>query len=200
LQLLYLFTFDMKPIKSNLVLENDVVLLEPLSLQHYNGIKRVAFAEPELFQFMTSSIFNEVELDAFFEQAFRDRDQGKSFPFAVLDKHTRTIIGSTRYGNINASHNSLEIGWTWISKQYHHHGINKAMKYLLLLHAFEVLEVDKVLFKVNALNVQSRKAIENIGGVEYETIQQELNTIKRHTVCFKIEASDWAGIKFFVFE
>ena len=57
----------------------------------------------------------------------------------------------------------LHIGWTWIGKEFQGTGLNFQMKYLMLKYAFETLDFDKVEFRIDERNIQSRKAVEKIG-------------------------------------
>jgi RimJ/RimL family protein N-acetyltransferase len=44
--------------------------------------------------------------------ALRTQDQGSALPFATVERSSGTIVGSTRFGNIDHENMSVEIGWT----------------------------------------------------------------------------------------
>jgi len=88
---------------------------------------------------------------------------GRSLPFAVVNKADGKIIGTTRYCNIDSANRRLEIGHTWYAKSFQRTGVNTECKYLLLRHAFEELEAIAVEFRTNWFNHRSRNAILRLG-------------------------------------
>ncbi len=116
----------------------------------------------------------------------------------MIDKPTGRVIGSTRYGNIERVHHRLEIGWTWVARQWQRSAINTEAKYLLLRHAFETLKCIRVELKTDSLNESSRAAILRIGAREEGTFRNHMITASgriRHTVYFSILDSEWPGVK-----
>lgn len=179
-------------------LENKRVYLRPLQESDFALLRPVALANPELFRFMSTFIKSDDDLKRFIGQALSDREQGKSIPFIIIDKKTNTVAGSTRFGNLEEQHKRVEIGWTWLGKEFHNTGLNKAMKYVMLQHAFETMGLNRVEIKTNEHNQRSRRAIESIGG-QYEGLLRnhminEDGTI-RNTVYYSIIKEEWPGIK-----
>jgi RimJ/RimL family protein N-acetyltransferase len=179
-------------------LENKRALLRPLQEADLELLRTPALAQPELFSLMSTFINTEADLKRFIDQAISDREEGKSIPFIIIDKNTNKVAGSTRYGNVDERHKKVEIGWTWIAKEFHHTGLNKAMKYLMLEHAFEVLDMNRVEIKTNEMNQRSRRAIESIGG-QYEGLLRnhmvnEDGTV-RNTVYYSIIKEEWPDVK-----
>jgi RimJ/RimL family protein N-acetyltransferase len=116
----------------------------------------------------------------------------------LIDKASRRIIGSTRYGNIDRVHHRVEIGWTWVARQWQRSAVNTEMKYLLLRHAFETLKCIRVELKTDSLNERSRAAILRIGAREEGTFRNHMITASgriRHTVYFSILDSGWLDVK-----
>jgi RimJ/RimL family protein N-acetyltransferase len=180
------------------ILENKRVLLRPLQESDIALLRPVALAQPELFQFMSTFIKSDDDLKKFVFQAFSDREQGKSIPFIIIDKKTNTPAGSTRFGNLEEQHKRVEIGWTWLGEEFHNTGLNKAMKYVMLQHAFETMDLNRVEIKTNEHNRRSRKAIESIGG-QYEGLLRnhminEDGTV-RNTVYYSIIKEEWPEVK-----
>jgi N-acetyltransferase len=179
-------------------LENKRVLLRPLQEADIDHLRPVALAQPELFQFMSTFIKSDDDLKRFVLQALSDREQGKSIPFIIIDKRTNTTAGSTRFGNLEEQHKRVEIGWTWLGKEFHNTELNKAMKYVMLQHAFETMDMNRVEIKTNEHNQRSRRAIESIGG-QYEGLLRnhminEDGTV-RNTVYYSIIKEEWSEIK-----
>ena len=122
----------------------------------------------------------------------------RALPFATVDRASGRAIGSTRYGNIERVHHRLEIGWTWVARQWQRSAINTEAKYLLLRHAFETLKCIRVELKTDSLNERSRAAILRIGAREEGTFRNHMITASgriRHTVYFSILDSEWPDIK-----
>lgn len=179
-------------------LENKRVLLRPLQESDIDHLRPVALAQPELFQFMSTFIKSDDDLKRFILQALSDREQGKSIPFIIIDKRTNTPAGSTRFGNLEEQHKRVEIGWTWLGKEFHNTGLNKAMKYAMLQYAFETMGMNRVEIKTNEHNQRSRRAIESIGA-QYEGLLRNhmINDdgTARNTVYYSIIREEWRDVK-----
>src|SRR5690606_4403529 len=101
-------------------------------------------------------------------------------------------------GSISLKDLRLEIGWTWIDRATQGSGLNKHCKYLLLSYAFENLGIQRIEFKTDSRNIQSRKAIEKIGGV-YEGLLRNHTLLpdgyRRDTVYYSILKAEWEAVK-----
>jgi RimJ/RimL family protein N-acetyltransferase len=96
-----------------------------------------------------------------FELLFEDA-MASNGAFAVIDKETDKIIGSTRFHRIIESENAIEIGWTFLARKYWGGHYNRSMKQLMIDWALQF--VDNILFYVGENNIRSQKAVEKIGG------------------------------------
>jgi RimJ/RimL family protein N-acetyltransferase len=135
---------------------------------------------------------------AYIEAALNEEERGVSLPFAIVDKAAGRAIGSTRYGNIDRTNHRVEIGWTWIAREWQRTAINTEAKYLLLRHAFESLGCMRVELKTDSLNERSRAAILRIGAREEGVFRNHMVTASgriRHTVYFSIIDSEWPAVK-----
>jgi RimJ/RimL family protein N-acetyltransferase len=115
-----------------------------------------------------------------------------------VDKVSGKAIGSTRFGNIDVINKRAEIGWTWITPQFQRTFVNTEAKYLMLKHAFEVWECNRVEFKTDALNEKSRNAILRIGAKQEGIFRQHVITYSgrlRDSVYFSIINSEWPEVK-----
>ncbi len=119
-------------------------------------------------------------------------------PFIIIHKPSNTIVGSTRYFNIDHQNNRLEIGHTWIAKSYRRTAVNTESKFLLLEYAFERLKCIAVEIRTDALNTISRKAIERLGAKE-DGILRSHKIMRagriRNTVCYSIIQPEWSPVK-----
>ena len=82
---------------------------------------------------------------------------------AVLDIETGKIIGSSRFHGYSERVNEVEIGWTFLAREYWGGKYNGELKRLMLRHAFRF--VDRVVFLIGPQNLRSQKAIEKLGAV-----------------------------------
>ena len=178
-------------------LQGRYVRLEPLQSAHVPGLAAVGL-DPELWRWIPTQVRTTEEMAAYIETALEEQRRGVSLPFALVEKSTGRLIGSTRYGSIERAHRRVEIGWTWVARQWQRTAINTEAKYLLLRHAFETLGCNRVELKTDSLNERSRAAILRIGACEEGTFRNHMITSAgriRHTVYFSIIASEWPGIK-----
>ncbi|MFI5280456.1 MAG: GNAT family N-acetyltransferase [Gemmatimonadales bacterium] len=179
------------------VLTGRFVRLEPLTLEHVPALLAVGL-DPELWRWIPTQVTNAREMREYVETALDERRRGVSFPFAIVDQKSGTVIGSTRYGNIALEEGRIEIGWTWYAPAFQRTAANSEAKLLLLTHAFDVLGLNRVEFKTDALNEKSRRALARIGAVEEGTFRRHRITASgriRDTVYFSIIKEEWPGTK-----
>lgn len=183
----------------DIILENTKIRIEPLKMIHFYELLPIALKHPNLLQFSPSPFGSEDLLKSNFNQSIEDRANNIRFPFVIFDKVKKKFIGSTSFGNISIKDKRLEIGWTWIDKDSQGTGINKQCKFLLLSYAFNQLAIERVGFRTDSRNMQSRKAIEKIGGI-YEGILRSdtlmLDGHRRDTVCYSILKSEWESAEY----
>lgn len=180
--------------KENIVLENKRVRLEPLSDIHLIELLPIAINHPNLLKYSPSPFGTEEQLQENIRKAIDSRADKQRYPFVIFDKQNNTYVGSTSYGNISVKDQRLEIGWTWIDKKSQGTGLNIYCKHLLLAYAFDKLGIQRVEFKTDSRNIQSRKAIEKIGGkFEGELRSHTLmpDGHRRDTVYYSILKNEW---------
>ena len=178
-------------------LEGRQVRLEPLAKGQLEGLAAVGLHE-ELWRWIPAAVRTREEMAAYIETALDEQARGVSLPFAILEKATGRAIGSTRYGHIDCTHRRVEIGWTWVAREWQRTAINTEAKYLLLRHAFETLGCMRVELKTDSLNERSRAAILRIGAKEEGVFRNHMITASgriRHTVYFSIIDSEWPAVK-----
>lgn len=179
------------------ILEGTHVRLEPLTKAHLAGLAEVGLDE-ELWRWIPTAVRTREEMAAYIETALDEQQRGVSLPFAIVEKATGRAIGSTRYGNIERTHHRVEIGWTWVAREWQRTAINTEAKYLLLRHAFESLGCMRVELKTDSLNEKSRAAILRIGAKEEGIFRNHMITASgriRHSAYYSIIDSEWPGVK-----
>ena len=123
---------------------------------------------PELFAVASDPLIWEQhpERDRYLQPVFRRffSDALESGGALVaLDRSTGKIIGSSRYHGYDPEEGVVEIGWTFLGREYWGGRYNGEMKRLMLRHAFQ--KVGRVIFRIGPENFRSQKAVEKIGGV-----------------------------------
>lgn len=93
---------------------------------------------------------------------FFDEALAKGGALVAIDRPTGRIAGGSQYRPTPHDSDAVEIGWTYLAREYWGSGFNREMKRLMLRHALE--SVPRVLFRVGDANWRSRKAMEKIGG------------------------------------
>ena len=103
------------------------------------------------------------------QELIASRMRGTEIPFVTRDAATGRALGSTRFLALRhffgrTDPDAVEIGGTWLTNSAQRTGVNTETKLLMLAHAFDVWQVQRVDFKTDARNERSRRAIERIGG------------------------------------
>jgi len=187
----------MEMVVSPVTLEGARVRLEPLAKAHLAGLAAVGLDE-ELWLWIPVPVRTAEEMAGYIETALEEQERGVSLPFALIEKATRRVVGSTRYGNIDRAHHRVEIGWTWVAREWQRTAVNTEAKYLLLRHAFETLGCIRVELKTDSLNERSRTAILRIGAREEGIFRNHMITASgrvRHSVYFSVADSEWPAVK-----
>lgn len=185
-----------------IVIENSRVRLRPLELTDFEALKAVAF-DAELWKYTLTRGDDAVSLAAYIRQAVEDRQQGRRYPFAIIDRETGELAGSTSYYNDVEADLRLSIGYTWVGTKFQRSGLNRACKHLLLSHAFCQLRYERVELETDSRNQKSRTAMARMGATEEGTLRSHRITqggIRRDTVIFSIIRSEWSGLRQTVFQ
>ena len=178
-------------------LHGSLVSLERLTRAQLPELAAIGL-DPELWRLQPRPIESPADMLEYVEQALADEARGVSLPFVIVRRSDQSVIGSTRFMEIALAHRRLEIGATWLTRDAQRTGANVEAKLLLLLHAFETVGVQKVVFKTEALNTQSRAAILALGAVEEGTLRRHLiadNGRMRDMVYFSILDSEWPAVR-----
>ena len=183
------------------LLQDARVLLRPFRPEDIAELATIAMDE-EIWRYMVTCISNAQELEAWVQTVTEGYRQGSRYTFMIEDKATGQLAGSTSYGNISEPDKRLEIGWTWLSREYRGSGLNRHCKFLLLRYAFEELQMDRVELKGDSLNTRSRRAMLKIGATEEGTLRSHTlmhDGRRRDTVYYSILRTEWPHIRQTVF-
>lgn len=184
----------MIPKIDNVILEDDVVRLQPLEITDFEYLLPFALHEPEIWKFSLVPVAGEDTLRTYIETAVKERDAGTEHPLVVLDKRTNRYAGSTRFYDIQLEKGSLQLGYTWYGKDFQGTGLNKHCKFLLLRYAFETLQVERVEFRADNNNVKSIAAMKSIGCTVEGVLRSHMPTNvggRRDSIILSILKSEW---------
>ncbi|TCM92673.1 RimJ/RimL family protein N-acetyltransferase [Paenibacillus sp. BK033] len=150
--------------RTNLTLENRKVILLPLQAAHVKELARL-LSDPRVWEMTWRRNNMEQAIELALESALVNREAGTQLPFAIMDKTSGRVAGTTRLGDLDVNNRNVEIGWTWMAPSFWGQGINQACKLLLLQYCFEELGVIRVQFSASGRNLRSQRALEKIGAV-----------------------------------
>ena len=143
--------FELQPL-----LEGARIVLRPLRPDDFDALFRAA-SDPGIWE-------QHPEPDRHTRPVFQQYFDGaiaSGGAFAVIERATGRIIGSSRYCNLKLDEREVEIGWTFLERAFWGGAYNREMKTLMLEHAFRF--VDRVVFVVGERNLRSQRALEKIG-------------------------------------
>jgi RimJ/RimL family protein N-acetyltransferase len=163
--------FDLQP-----TLTGERLELRPLRAEDWDALYAAA-SDPLIWE-------QHPESDRYKPDVFRryfDGGLASGGAFVVIDRRTGQIVGSSRYHGFDEAAGEIEIGWTFLTRQYWGGSYNREMKTLMLDHAFRFVE--RVLFNVGATNYRSQRAMEKIGGTRAGT---RMNSLGVDSVVFVV--------------
>ena len=178
-------------------LADERIRLEPLGLQHLEGLKRAA-ADGELWTIRVTSVPDPDDTRGYIERALQSFAEGHRLAFAVLDAKSGEVIGSSSYHDIVPAVERLEIGYTWYAKSRQRTHVNASAKLLLMTHAFETLGAKLVGWRTDNYNFASQRAIERLGArkdgvLRHHAVRRD-GTI-RDTVMYSMTLGEWPEAK-----
>jgi RimJ/RimL family protein N-acetyltransferase len=119
-------------------------------------------------------------------------------PFVTIERASGRVVGSTCYLAIEPAHKRLEIGSTWITPSQQRSPVNTEAKLLQLGHCFETLGCNRVEFKTDSRNAQSRAALARIGAKQEGIFRAHMvmpDGVLRDSVYFSVVAPEWPDVK-----
>jgi RimJ/RimL family protein N-acetyltransferase len=186
------------------------VRLEPLAMNHLDGLVAASAADPALYQWSAVPVGRDA-VSRYIETALAWRQAGTAVPFAAVRIADGAVLGSTRFFDIEswpwpdghgrhgrAYPDVCEIGYTWLTRDAIRTAANTEAKLLMLAHAFEAWQVLRVCLHTDARNQRSQAAIERIGG-RFEGVlrahRMAADFTPRDSYRYSIVASEWPAAK-----
>ena len=179
-------------------LENRWVRLEPLAPQHAEELYAIGQQADDWLWMPRPCFTSQDDTCHWISEALQQQDKGLQIPFAIRDLESGRLAGSSRYLNIRAKDRGLEIGWTWLGREFQRTQVNTAAKLLLLGHAFDTLDALRVELKTDARNQRSQAAIARLGAIREGVFRRHMivqEGFVRDTVYFSITDLDWPAVQ-----
>jgi RimJ/RimL family protein N-acetyltransferase len=172
------------------------IYLEPLQLAHYDSLYNIA--QDESIWAFTRTIALGLKFQDWFNKALEKAARGEQLPFVVVDQQTHQLLGTTRIYDIDNTNRKCAIGYTWYIRAVWGTKVNPQAKFLLLSHAFEQLNFNRVEFHTDSRNLRSCKAILKLGAKHEGTLRFHLineNGYLRDTEVYSIIKTEWPDVR-----
>jgi RimJ/RimL family protein N-acetyltransferase len=197
-----------------ITLEGRFVRLLPLTNAHVRPLLSAAAGSRESFQYTWVPEPTTADITRYISAAVAAFEAGAAHPFVTVRIDSPdTVVGSTRFLNLEywpdaTGHPStrdfpdaVEIGATWLSHDAQRTQVNTEAKLMMLTYAFETWGVQRVVFRTDARNTQSRANIERIGAQYEGTLRHHkhstdgANNGLRDTATYSIIREEWDSVK-----
>ncbi len=178
-------------------LEGHGVRLEPLAASHRDALAAAA-TDGALWELWYTAVPEPAQVGTYIDSALEGQSAGHMLPWAVRELSSGEIVGSTRYHDIAAAVERVEIGYTWYAARWQRSHVNTACKLLLLGHAFDALACQVVGLRTDNFNFASQRAIAALGAHKDGVIrhhQARRDGTVRDTVMFSILAAEWCDVQ-----
>ena len=179
------------------MLETSRVILRPMTPGDFDALEPLTH-DADIWTWFKQDLSLPGELKMWMDEAFAGRIAETRMPLVIIDQDTKQICGCTSYGNISFEDKRIEIGWTWLGKEFIGTGINRQAKFALLSFAFETMKMERVEIKTDALNERSKAAILKVGlipeGILRSHMQMHSNR-RRDTMYFGLLRDEWTERK-----
>ena len=182
---------------SPIVLQGEHVRLEPLAPSHHDGLC-AAIQDGELWTLHVTLVPHPRDVPQFIAQALEAHARGEELAFATIDLASGAIAGSTRFMKANLPNRRVEIGFTFLASKFQRTHVNSEAKLLMLSHAFEQLQLNRVELLTDVLNTRSRSAIARLGASQEGVLRQHMvmrDGRIRDSVIYSITAPEWPALK-----
>ena len=159
--------------------------------------------DQDTWTYYTLNLSDGNSLRQFMNTAFHEKEMNTRRPFAIIENATGKICGSTSMGNISIYDLRMEIGWSWLGRDFRSTGINRHSKFAMMRYAFDELKFERVEFKTDVLNERAKQGLRKIGGVEEGVLRSHMtmwNNRRRSSVYFSVLKNEWKELKDTIFK
>jgi RimJ/RimL family protein N-acetyltransferase len=195
------------------VLASDVVTLRPMVIDDVDALAAAAAEDRSTYGF-TSVPAGATAMREYVEGVLADERAGWALPFVTTLTADGRVVGSTRFLDLDdwcgerrvggpplgavGTPRTAEIGATWLAASVQRTAVNTEAKLLMLRHAFDTWEVERITFKTDARNARSRAAIARLGA-HFEGIRRAHGRASdggvRDSAYYSIVRAEWPDVR-----
>lgn len=189
-------------IPHNLTLQTSKALLRPIEQYDYDSFLNLAKQDEEMWKYFSLNLGNEAQLTKWMQMAFADKKAEARRPFTIIDKASGQIAGSSSMGNISYHDLRLEIGWSWLGKDFRSTGLNRHAKFSMMRYAFEQMNFERVEFKTDVQNERARQGLRKVGGIEEGILRSHMtmwNNRRRTSIYYSVLKDEWPKLRETIF-
>ncbi len=180
-----------------LMLEDDILRLEPLDASHRLPLFRAAQQVSD-WRWMFWDLRDEAQFAQFMNSAMARQQEGVDRVFVIFERKTHRVLGSSRFIDIDEANRGVEVGWTWLIEDVWGGVANPHCKRLMLGYAFDTWGAERVMLKTDSKNLHSQAAIRKLGAAYEGTLRHHRvrrDGTWRDTVVFSVLREEWPGVK-----
>ncbi|MCC8372261.1 MAG: GNAT family N-acetyltransferase [Rickettsia endosymbiont of Pseudomimeciton antennatum] len=177
----------------DIICNNMLVRLRALNIEDMSTFARFSL-DYAIWKYFPIKMCQVQDMNDYVDDAIQQRKLGLRYHFVIEEQKTGKIVGSTAFGNYSPKDSRIEIGWSWIEALFQGSGINKNAKFLLLHFAFDYLNMERVEFKTDVLNVRAKGGLVKIGATEEGVLRSHTlmpDDRRRDTVYYSILKDEW---------
>ena len=190
-------------IPADLTLQTNKAFLRPIEETDEAAFLQLAQQDQDMWAYFSLNLSDAPSLKKWMQMAFADRNAGTRRAFTIIDKASGAIAGSSSMGNISYPDFRLEIGWSWLGKDFRSTGLNRHAKYAMMKHAFDVQNFERVEFKTDVLNLRAREGLRKVGGIEEGILRSHMtmwNDRRRTSIYYSVLKNEFPSLKETIFK
>ena len=153
--------------------------------------------DPAIWRWLPGDEFGSIEeARVWIARALATAAGGGEEPFAIVERASGRVVGSTRFCDVRPDEHALEIGMTWLAPAAQRTGLNLEAKYLMLRHAFEDRKAQRVAFFTDEHNGRARASLVRLGATYEGTLRfHRMNGVRRNSAAYSILVTEWAQVR-----
>lgn len=189
-------------IPTDLILETSRTILRPVEEKDFDIFLQLT-QDKDMWKYFSLNLSDSGHLKKWMTLIFSEKDAKTRQPFTIIDKASGKIAGSMSMLNISFYDLRLEIGSSWLGKEYRSTVLNRHAKYAMMKYAFEEMKFERVEYKTDVENIRARKGLQNIGGFEEGVLRSHMtmwNDRRRSSVFYSVLKQEWPGLKQTIFK
>lgn len=169
------------------------IQLEPINETHRDELKEISRDE-KISQYSPAL---KLKFDSWFDKAAKNYPESRQISFIVRTLSDNKIVGSTRFYELYPEHKRASIGYTWYIPSVWGKGVNTECKLLLLHHAFQTLQLNRIEFFIDLRNERSLAAVKKLGATKEGVLRQHIildDGYLRDTIVYSILKQEWPTV------